>query len=253
MLSQSIWSVSIALEVFLLARGLQQKLIRKFPVFYGYIVYVLIQEFVSLGIHYRYPRVYRYTYWLTEFVDVLIGCGVVFEIYRIGLAAYPGTARMARRLLAILFAIASVRALVEAAQDPGWWLQATAVDIEAALRAVQGLAIVSLVAVFLFYSIPFGTNLRGILLGYGLFVCWSVVCLTYAADAIDRANSVWAYTSSTSYLVALALWCGHLWSYQANPLPKRAIHLEQDYQRVAAATQRRLQDARSYVARAVGS
>jgi hypothetical protein len=253
MLTQSIWSVSIALEVFLLARGLQQKLTQKYPVFYGYISYVLIQEFVSLAIAYRYPHVYRYTYWLTEFVDVFVGCAVVFEIYRIGLAPYPGTARMARRLLAILFAIASVRALIQAAQDPRWWLQATAVDVEAALRAVQGLAIVSLVAVFLFYSIPFGRNLRGILLGYGLFVCWSVICLTYAADAVDRANSIWAYTSSASYPIVLALWCGHLWSYQANAAPKRAIQLEQDYQRVAIATQRRLHDARSYVAKAVGS
>jgi hypothetical protein len=54
-------------------------------------------------------------------------------------------------------------------------------------------------------------------------------------------------------MVALALWCGHLWSYQANPQPKRFVHLEQDYQRVAAATQRRLHDARAYMAKAVGS
>jgi hypothetical protein len=253
MLPQFIWSASIALEVFLLARGLQQKLTHKYPIFYSYIAYVLAQEFVSLGIYYWNQHVYRYTYWLTEFVGVLIGCGVVFEIYRIGLAAYPGTARMARRLLAILFAIASVKALVEAANDPRWWLQASAVDVEAALRAIQGLAIISLVTLFVFYSIPFGKSLRGILLGYGLFVCWSVICLTYASDAVDRANSVWAYTSSASYMVALALWCGHLWSYQANRQPKRVVHLEQDYQRVAAATQRRLHDARAYMAKAVGS
>src|SRR5882762_6118298 len=143
MLSQSIWSVSIALEVFLLARGLQQKLIRKYPVFYSYIAYVLIQEFVSLGIHYRYPAVYRYTYWLTEFVDVLIGCGVVFEIYRIGLAAYPGTARMARNLLAFVFVMAFTKGLVETWNNPHWWSAATTMDLERALRTVQSLAIIA--------------------------------------------------------------------------------------------------------------
>jgi hypothetical protein len=45
----------------------------------------------------------------------------------------------------------------------------------------------------------------------------------------------------------------HLWSYQPNPVPDRAIPLEQEYQRVAAATQRRFHTARGYLAKAVGS
>jgi hypothetical protein len=44
-----------------------------------------------------------------------------------------------------------------------------------------------------------------------------------------------------------------LWSYQANPLPKQSARLELQYQRIAATTQRRLHDARSYLAKAVGS
>ncbi len=48
MLSQFIWSASIALEVFLLARGLQQKLTHKYPIFYSYIAYVLFEDVIVL-------------------------------------------------------------------------------------------------------------------------------------------------------------------------------------------------------------
>lgn len=251
MLSQFIWSASIALEILLLTRGFQQRLTPKYPIFYSYIAFVLFEEVVSF-VAQRNAHVYLYTYWITEFVGVLIGCGIVFEIYRIGLSAYPGTARMARWLLTGLFAIAAVKTIVTMVNYPGSWLSATPVEIEGAIRAVQGLAIVSLVALFLFYSIPFGRNLRGILLGYGLFVSWSIVCLTFASGA-NKAETVWAYTYSGSYLVALGLWSAHLWSYQPNPLPKGVVHLEQEYQRVAATTQRRLREARGYLAKAVGS
>jgi hypothetical protein len=251
MLSQFIWSASIALEILLLARGLQQKIVSRYPVFYSYIAFVLVEEVASF-LTQGNKLAYLYTYWTTEFVGVLLGCGIVFEIYRIGLAAYPGTARMARALLAVLFAIASVKTLITLANYPGWWLTAKPVEIESAIRIVQGVAIVSLIALFLFYSIPFGRNLRGILLGYGLFVSWSIVCLTVAAVS-NKAETVWSFTYSGSYLVTLGLWAVHLWSYRASPVPQRAVRIELEYQRVAAATHRRLREARGYLAKAVGS
>ena len=251
MLSQFIWSASIALEILLLARGLQQKIVSRYPVFYSYIAFVLLEEVASFLAH-GHDLAYLYTYWITEFVGVLLGCGIVFEIYRIGLAAYPGTARMARALLAVLFAIASIKTLITMANYPAWWFYAKPVEIEGAIRIVQGLAIVSLIALFLFYSIPFGRNLRGILLGYGLFVSWSIVCLTVASVS-NKAETVWSFTYSGSYLVTLGLWATHLWSYRASPVPQRAVRIELEYQRIAAATHRRLRDARGYLAKAVGS
>ncbi len=260
MLSQPIWWASIALEILLLYRGVHQKLLSRYPVFYSYISFVLFGEVISLVVRDTGSKPYLYTYWITEFAGVALGCGVVFEIYRIGLCAYPGTARMARRLLGVVFVIAVAKGFMDAANEaarrgvePHWWGRATATDVEAYLRAVEALAIVLLVALFLFYSIPFGKNLRGVLLGYGLFVCWSVVCLPYASGVVDKAHSLWANTSPASFLIALTFWSVYLWAYHPNPVPKRTIHLELEYQRVARATQRRLEDARSYLAKAVGS
>jgi hypothetical protein len=252
MFSLSIWLVGIALELILVIRGVQRGIFRRYPVFYSYIVFVVVTDILLFAIR---PTVhpYLYLYWVAEFVGLLLGCLVFFEFYRVALKPYPGTARVARALLAIVFAAAVVKTIATIANVPQWWWNAKPAQVEGVLRVCQLLAILALTLLFLFYSIPFGKNLRGILLGYGFFVSWSVLCLALVAAGVARADTLWSYTYPISYVLSVVVWTVHLWSYQPNPIPDRAIPLEQEYLRVAAATQRRFHDARGYLAKAVGS
>jgi hypothetical protein len=251
MLSQLIEWGGITLEVLLLVRGLKGKLAFRYPVFYSYISFVLFQDLLSFVVDRWYHQYYRNVYWFTEFLALLFGCAVVFEIYRVGLSAFPGTARMARNALALVFALAVAIGLAQAWTDPRWWMQAATTDIEGAMRAVEALAIIVLVALFLFYSIPVGKNLRGILLGYGLFVGASVLSLEFVSTADSAFHHFLSAAYPDFYFISLTLWVAHLWSYAPNPVPAASVRLEQEYQRMAAATHRRLQDARGYLAKAV--
>jgi len=253
MLGQAIWWSGIAVEALLLVRGFRGKLLSRYPGFYAYILFVLLQSVLRLSIYHSRPRLYPSVYWITEWLGILAGCGVVFEIYRAGLAAYPGTARLARNLLAFVFVITFTKAIVETWNDPHWWLMASTMDLEHALRGVQAVAIVALVVLFLFYSIPFGRNLRGILLGYGLFVGESIVWLTFVSSGGEKFREIWSYVHPASYLIVLGLWAVHTWSYAPNPVPRRAVHLEEQYQKIAATTSRRLREGRGYFAKVVGS
>jgi hypothetical protein len=251
MLSQTIWCVSVALEVFLLGRGLQAKLVSRYPAFYGYVAFVLFQDLPRFLAYRRSSPVYSYTYFVTEFLCLAIGCVVVFEVYRVGLSSYPGAARMARNVLALVFALALAKAIANVWGN--WWLEASTMEIERDLRTVQALAILGLVSLFLVYAIPFGKNLRGILLGYGLFVAVRVISLIFFVPVLGR-RVFWDYVYSASYLLALGIWLTHLWAYSENPATQpSAGRLESDYLRLAAATRRRLQAARGQLAKAVRS
>lgn len=252
MLGQLIWWSSIALEMVLLVRGLQNRLAYRLPVFYSYITFVILQEVVRLStFQWRYG-LYKRVYWSTEFLGLAIGSLVVFEIYKVSLAAYPGAARMARNALAVVFLVALAKGLLDAASASAvWQSESAAPQIERALRAVQATAILALAALFLLYSIPFGRNLRGILLGYGLFVGVRVIVLTFVSL---QAHDFWFYAYSATYIGALSLWLAHLWSYQSSPQPRPSgVDLDIEYQRIATATQRRLQAMRGYLRKAVRS
>ena len=80
----------------------------------------------------------------------------------------PGTARLARNVLALVFAVAVGKALAASLRGPLWWPAPTTAELERNLRAVQAFAILGLVILLVAYSIPLGRNLRGIVLGYAL-------------------------------------------------------------------------------------
>jgi hypothetical protein len=244
MLSQFLWWTSIGMEVLLFGRGIASGLSRRFPVFYGYLFFVLAQEVLRF-LSFPNKVVYGYVYWSTEFLAVAIGCGVVLEIYRNALASFPGSARMARVVLTGVFLLAVLKGMVSAAGNPEWWLKANTLEIEEAIRTVQAIGILALTAVFLFYAIPFGANLRGLLIGYGFFVSARVISLMFVAPA---GQGFWFYAYSASYPLVLALWIICLWS--PSEVPDHGgtdLRLENDYQRIATATLRRLEHARRYL------
>jgi len=251
MLGQLIWWSGITIEAVILARALSGRLLKQYPAFYAYVLFVWIQSLLRFCVHYAWPPLYARVFWITEWLGVLTGCAVVFEIYRVGLRAYPGTARLARNLLAFVFLLALVKATVETGNNPLWWSTASTLDLELALRVVQSLALLALVVLFLFYAIPFGRNLRGILLGYGLFLGESVVWLSFAPRSSESFRAFWSHIQAGSYFGVLLVWAVHLWSYVPNPEPRTAVRLEEQYQRMAASTSRRLQEARGYLAKAV--
>jgi hypothetical protein len=253
MVGQTIWWSCIALEIFLLVRGFAGRLWVRYPVFYAYVFFVWLQSLLRFSIFHLRPQQYTPVYWITEGLGVLAGCAVVFEIYRVGLAAYPGTARMARNLLGFVFVLASTKALVGAWNDPQWWLISTTMDLERVLRMVQALAIAALIVLFFFYSIPFGRNLRGVLLGYGLFIAESAIWLTLVPYAGEKFRQFWYQLHPAFYFAILGVWVVHLWSYAPKPEPKTVVCLEHEYQKVAAATSQRLREARGYLAKAVRS
>src|SRR5947209_16997731 len=182
MLSQTIWGISLALEVFLLVRGLRTGLTSRYPVFYSYLFFVVVQSPIRFVAHRWYlTTLYTQVYWTTEFVGLALGCLVVFEIYRMALKEYPGTAKIARNIFWLLFLLAVAKAATVIWADPHIGNDATPLKVEWALRTVQAFSIAALVTAFAFYSIPFGRNLRGILLGYGIFIAERVICLTFVA------------------------------------------------------------------------
>lgn len=98
MLGQILWWAGIAQECVLLIRSVQGGFCRRYSLFYAYLSYVLWGELLRFYVYIFHPGFYQHFYWNTQFVSVLLGYGVIWEIYRQALGRYPGAARMARDL-----------------------------------------------------------------------------------------------------------------------------------------------------------
>jgi len=242
MLTMVIWWLAILLEALLLIRGFQEKLVRRFPIFYSYILFVLVEEFLRFSVYRWFSSRYSQVYWTTQFLSLVIGSTVIFEIYRVGLRSFPGAARMARYLLLIVFGAVFAKTMANPSGSLFWWIAERSLMLERNLRIVQALAILTLVSLFLWYAIPFGKNLKGILFGYGLFIAMSIVQLTLSYTWGD-IRLFWPYVQPVSYLLVLGLWASALWSARPVPGGQRATQLEDDYEVLAASTRTQLRRA----------
>lgn len=242
MLTQVIWWLTITLEAGILVRVAAKSLHKKFPIFCAYLAYVLLEEIARYISFHQWPTTYPYIYWDTQQVSVVVGCGVIFEIYRVGLREFRGTAMMARNALLFVFAMVFAKALVT---SPGaWWSALTAVKLERDLRIVQSGALLALVVILLLYSIPLGRTLKGLTIGYGVFLVASVLELTLMIRLSAGPSALWAYLRSLSYLAVLLVWMVSLWSYHEAPKPARAITLDDDYKMLVASTRQKFQKTR---------
>ena len=250
MLSTAIWLTALILEAALLVRAMQGHFFRRYHLFYAYLASVLATDLASFPVYRWFPNAYPYVYWYSQFFLIASGCAVVWEIYRAALKPYPGAARMARNVLAFLFIVTFSRIVVKAWSNPRG-LPGTSLEMERDLRVVQSALLLGLVALLSYYAVPIGRNLKGMILGFGIFLGTSLVNLTarnYFGEGFQKA---WLYVQPLSYLVVLGVWMATLWSYAPAPETAAESRLEISYQTLLSATRRRFASTRTRVARAI--
>lgn len=251
MLSLLVWVTGLVLESALLARALLGNFLKYYSLFYLYLISVFLRSASLFAVYHLWANFYAPAYWYTQLLNVLLGCALLWEVYKVALAQYPGAARMARNVLLFMFILVITRIFVKAWNSPNWIPGKTTLETERDLRIVQLVLLIGLVALFTSYAIPLGRNLKGIIYGYGLFNATSVAHLTvrdYLGDSFQRA---WEYIQPVCYLIVLLMWCATLWSYAPIPEPTTEPQLEADYQSLLASTKKTVRSARSHVVKAM--
>lgn len=251
MVSLAVWVTTLVLEAVLLLQALRKGLFRKYSLFYAYLSCVLLVSLFLLIIYLAEPIYYAPLYWSGEFVGVVLGCGVVWEIYRQALGHFPGAARMARNVLALILLIVVSKVLANTWDGVVLWPLGTVVEVQRDLRAVQAMVLVGLAIIIAFYRIPLGRSLWGMMVGYGLLIGTSVIILALRVLLGKLFQTAWLYLQPLSYLAVLCVWCATLWSYKTAPVSETDPKIEQDYQLLAEATRKGFLQARACLSRAL--
>lgn len=239
-----------ALELLILLRAARSRFIRKYPFFYSYIFCVLIIDCVSNPVHGFDHSHYTVWYWATQFLTLIVGYGIILEISNHALEAYPGAERCSRYLVIALFAIIFGYVAVQGLLSTHWSPAATNAELERDLRMVQALLLVSILFVVSYFRIALGKNLKGIILGYGLFLGTSVIILAIQSYAGKSFQAIWNISQPFFYLASLVFWTVALWSYQPNPEPDVPSTLEADYRVLAMKTKGMLHLVRASLGKA---
>ncbi|MGH9705771.1 MAG: hypothetical protein ACRD5R_03340 [Candidatus Acidiferrales bacterium] len=211
---------------------------------------MLIIDCISNPFHRFDPSLYGLWYWSTQFLTLIVSCGIIIEISNHALEAYPGAERCSRYLVIALFAIIFGYVALQGLLSTHWSPAASNAELERDLRVVQALLLVSILFVVSYFRIALGKNLKGIILGYGLFLGTSVIILAIQSYAGKSFQSIWDVSQPISYLASLTFWTVALWSYQPNPEPDVPSALEADYRELALKTKGMLHLVRANLGKA---
>lgn len=226
-------------------------MLKRFPIFYGYVACVLLRDVSAIPIYRMSPGLYRPFYWSTAFVTAILGYAVILEIYGRSLARFAGVARFIRAVLVGLLFLVAARAFAElfgATTNP---LTSSAALLECDLRTLQAILLGVLLAILSFYRIPIGKNLRGIIVGYTLYVGVRVIELT-AYTQLEKATGTFvSKIEPISYLICLVVWTVALWSRGSEPIADTAPSIEQDYDLLMRQTRTQLLRACAFLTRTV--
>lgn len=247
MWSLIIWWAGIVLETAIVVRSAWNRTITQYPVFIAYISCVLGSE-VSRFIMYRSQRpLYRQWWWATEFLCVLIGYWLIMSILEKALAPYEGPKRMARNVGLVTFSLIVVFTLGQWLMEPHISSIVTSLEVERNLRSAEIVLLGMILLVIFHYGISISENLKGIIIGYGLYIAVDVGIYATRSFLGQSFQGIFSLIRSLSYLAALVVWLVALWSYIPVPVAEQRPRLEADYQSLASATREKLGAMRSYL------
>jgi hypothetical protein len=233
--SQIVWLTGLLLEAAILVRSIQCKSFGRYSLFYTYIASVFAGD--SVFYFWRWLNV-RF-YWQLEFLTMVLGCGVIVEISRHVFAQHTSLDRFARRIAVTAFGTIFFVFAIHAFLLPHWKPATNAADLERDLRVAQAIALLTIVCLTGYYGIEIGKNIKGMILGFGVYVGASIVALTLQLFIGHRFTPVWVIVQPCSYLAALLIWAVALWSYE--PVPATVLRpADADYQGLAGRTQQAL-------------
>src|SRR3954463_1582921 len=139
----SVWLGCLTLESVILMRALGIGWFRKYRVFFTYIAWVLFQDLCFLAIYFNASRYYARIYWFAEFITLVLGCGLTWEIFQRALRRCPGARRMANGVLAFVLMTALSKVAVNTWDGITPW-SGTMIELERNLRAVQATSLIAL-------------------------------------------------------------------------------------------------------------
>ena len=178
-------------------------------------------------------RVYFYTFYLLEGISVMLGFGVVYEVFGEILKPYDALKRVAantsRWVLGGLIVLCLVVLIAQPSGDKSPPAKAILITEESA-RIVE----VGLLAFLFLFSRAFGLHWRqnvfGIALGLGLFTGVDLAGLALRATLGPMANQWFNLAKTVSYSIGVLIWLGYILAPEriTSPaeLPQRA-QLEQ--------------------------
>jgi hypothetical protein len=210
--SYALWIAHPVLQALVAAAMVRRKLHRKFPVFFGYILFQIV-TFPILFFIYRTGSyaLHFYVFWTWFAIMLAVGFKVIHEVFLDVFRPYHtlkdlGTVLFKWAALVMLLVAGVVAAASPSGQDP---LVQAVMTVQRCVRVTQCGLILFLIVFSRYLGVSRRQHSFGIALGFGGFASVELVLLAFrAASYIDETRMNLA--NMAAYNCAIVVWFGYM-------------------------------------------
>jgi hypothetical protein len=241
----------MSLEALLLIRAVYRRSVAKYPFFFIYLGSVLLSDVVLYYVYRTHPSLYSGWSRQAEVLNIVLGYGILLDIFGNVLSRYPGAERLARIsglvVFAIILAVALFYPLISQSTQSAHLRYSV---LERDFLSVQAVFFLGVLGIISYYRIDPGKNIRGVIAGYGFWLGTSVVMLGMGSYDAASFNKIRVFVQPVSYILSLVIWLIALWNYAPAPASVAAVAADSDYDALVTATAGTLAKIRGELGRA---
>jgi hypothetical protein len=201
-----LWLIPTVLLAVLLCLMLWNRAYKEWSWFSSYVAFGVVADVARFALH-KHPRPLYWTYWLTDAGYALLGTLALYEVFG-AVLRYPTSVWWARHafpaILVTGIGLSLARANIVPPHVSG--LLYYVVVGEIAVRFVQVLAFVALVAFVTFFGFRWRRHSLGIAAGFGLYSTVALPITIRLSDVGTRFTFLWGVISLMAYSLAVLIW-----------------------------------------------
>lgn len=207
----ALWVFPIVVQAAIVFGMVRRKLVKNFPIFFTYTVWVL---FSATGLLFLKPfgNLFHHLHWSEEGLSAVLGLAAIFEILRHILPPYssPRFVMNFVRVLAGLFAVTALLMFVSAKPTTGnYAMYEVIVLAERSVRFLQASLLIVVIALMSVLGLNWQQESLGILLGFGVYSAVALVAFEFGA--LHLMNPIaFSILNSAGYNIAVLIWAFYI-------------------------------------------
>jgi hypothetical protein len=222
----ALWIAPVPVFVCLAAVMVRRKLHKTLPFFFTLAVFQLADFGIKFYCYHRSEQEYFYAYWTLSALEILIGFGVIYEVFTSVFRPFDGL----RELGAVLFRWAALVlvffAVLMASNGlpvAGQRITATIVNLDRSIQVMQCGLVLLMILCSSYLGLTWKHRIFGIAAGMGINAAVELIAVTVLANlGQEMANTVRLAKMATYSLSAL-LWMGYIYAGEEERQPAQQL------------------------------
>ncbi len=221
--SSAVMLFTVSLQILLALHMARKRILQEYPVFFCYTVFTVCHQVGGYLILKLVPSftIYFYYFWMGNSISILLGFGVIRELFNSVLQRYEGILELSRLLfrwaLVLLLVVSTLAALASPSQE-AFPISVAVLTLERIVRIVQ----CGLILFLFLFAKTLGLSWRhhsfGIAFGFALFAAVSIVVYGVRMHLGSVAAPAVETLIPTSYMLASSIWAAYLFSPVPQPM-----------------------------------